>query len=171
MESSRKRLGLIKGKLVKYSLYRAAVPKPSSTIQYGNSSSSSNRVPNQLERPSIIHHLNHHNNHDQHQHQPIKQKLVPYNPNSTIAPSFSSTAVDFILNQDQVSVPQNPRVSFYIPPAAENTIDRDFNSSSTTTNYNHGKTLDNESVDLKAASYISSVRERFKLERTNSERN
>lgn len=159
MESSRKRLGLIKGKLVK-SLYRAAAaapPKPSSaTNQYGSSS----RVPNQLDRP-IIHHLNHH------EHQQPKQNLVPYNPSSTIASSFSSTAVDFILNQEQVTIPQNPKVSFYFPQD-ENSIDRDFKSSSTT--YNYAGKLDNESVDLKAANYISSVQERFRLERINSER-
>ncbi|KAJ8549863.1 hypothetical protein K7X08_033570 [Anisodus acutangulus] len=169
MESSRKRIGLIKGKLVK-SLYRAT-SKPSSAIQYG---SSSNRVPNypsecfdvnQMNRPSIVHHLNHHNNHDHHQ---PKQKLVPYNPNSTTAASFSSSsvAVDFILNQEQVTIPHKPKVSFYIPP---DSTDREYSNSSTTIYNNYAK-LDNESVDLKAASYISSVQERFRLERINSER-
>ncbi|KAM3250728.1 hypothetical protein P3S67_023152 [Capsicum chacoense] len=176
MESSRKRLGLIKGKLVK-SLYRAAAaaapPKPSpATNQYGSSNSSS-RVPNQLNRPSIIHHLNHH------EHQQPKQKLAPYNPNSTTASSLSSSStatVDFILNQDQVSIPQKPKISFYIPPVAENTTDQQEYSNSTkssgttSTTYNYAKMLDNECVDLKAANYISSVQERFKLERINSER-
>ncbi|KAK4347709.1 hypothetical protein RND71_034048 [Anisodus tanguticus] len=157
MESSRKRLRLIKGKLVK-SLYRAA------SIQYGSSSirvpncPSEGFVVNQMDRPSIIHHLNHHNNHDHHQ---PKQKLVPYNPNSTTAASFSSSsaAVDFILNQEKVTVPQKPKVSLYIPP----------DSTDTPTYHNYAK-LDSESVDLKAASYISSVQERFRLEHINSER-
>lgn len=170
MESNRKRLGLIKGKLGKL--------VKSSAIQFGSSSSS--RVPstypsegfivNQvMDRPSIIHHLHRHQN-----HQPIKQKLDPYNPNSTTFSSSSSTttaAVDFILNQDQVTIPHKPKISFYVPPD-QSTDSSSSNSSSTTTatTYYANTMLDNDSVDLKAASYISSVQERFRLERTNSER-
>lgn len=164
MESSRKRIGLMKGKLVK-SLYRAATaaPKP---IQHGSGSS---RVPNNypsegfvtnqvMDRPSIIHHL-----HQNQNHQPIKQNLVPYNPNST---TFTA-AVDFILNQEQATVPQKSEISFYVPPESSHT---EYSNSSTATTYYAKTALDNESVDLKAASYISSVQERFRLERINSER-
>ncbi|XP_060192617.1 uncharacterized protein LOC132622101 [Lycium barbarum] len=168
MESSRKRFGLTKRKLVK-SLYRAAAaPKPSPAIQYGSSSS---RVPNypsegfdvnQVDRPSTIHH--HHNDHQQ-----PKQNLVPYNPNSTTF-SSSSAGVDFIMNQEQVTIPHKPKISFYISPTPEST-DREYSNSSTTaTTYSNYAKVDNENVDLKAANYISSVQERFRLERINSER-
>ncbi|WMV15249.1 hypothetical protein MTR67_008634 [Solanum verrucosum] len=140
MESSRKRLGLIKGKLVK-SLYRAAAVA-SKPIQHDGF------VANQvMDRPSTIHHL-----HQNQNHQPIKQKLVPYNPNSTTFSSSTTSAA----------------------PPDQSTHDREYSNSSsstsTATTYYAKATLDNESVDLKAASYISSVQERFRLERVNSER-
>ena len=160
MESSRKRLGL--GKLVK-SLYRAAAVA-SKPIQHDVF------IANQvMDRPSTIHHL-----HQNQNHQPIKQKLVPYNPNSTTFSSSSTTsaAVDFILNQEQVTVPHKPKISFYVPPD-QSTHDREYSNSNSSTGtatiYYAKTTLDNESVDLKAASYISSVQERFRLERVNSE--
>ncbi|KAL3344731.1 hypothetical protein AABB24_023929 [Solanum stoloniferum] len=156
MESSRKRLGLIKRKLVKSYRAAAVASKPIQHEEF---------VANQvMDRPSTIHHL-----HQNQNHQPIKQKLVPYNPNSTTFSSSSTTsaAVDFILNQEQVTVPQKPKTSFYVPPG-QSTHDREYSNSSTATTYYAKTTLDNESIDLKAASYISSVQERFRLE--NSER-
>lgn len=140
MESSRKRrTGLIKGKLVKC-LYRpaAATHLPSTTTSPTNYySSSKDDTP-----PPTVYHLQLH-----HHHQQPKEKLVPFNPNNISIP-LSST---FIVNQDQAAPPQKPKVSYYVPPR---------------TNYNYAEMVDktyvDESIDMKAAHYISYVEERFK---------
>ncbi|KAK3036423.1 hypothetical protein RJ639_030022 [Escallonia herrerae] len=80
----------------------------------------------------------------------------------------TTSSVGFIINQDQVTpqAPKQARVTFALPHDSHNYVGRD----------SYGK-FDNpygiagdESVDLKAATYISCVQERFKLERMNSER-
>ncbi|MCD9646320.1 hypothetical protein HAX54_036086 [Datura stramonium] len=148
MESSRgkRRTGFIKGKLVK-SLYRSAAPSSTST-QYGSSSSkmiqpttaSPTNYYSSSSPPRIVYHLQLHNNH---QYQP-KEKLLPFNPNNiNIALSSSS----FIVNQEQAAPPQLPKVSYYIiPPQCNGT----------------NSTGDHESIDTKAAHYISCVQERFR---------
>ncbi|CAN4079086.1 unnamed protein product [Withania somnifera] len=67
-----------------------------------------------------------------HHHQP-KEKIVPYNPNSIT-----------IVNQEyKAAPPLKPKVSYYIPPQSIGVGTK-------------------ESVDIKAANYISCVRERFR---------
>ncbi|KAH7518917.1 uncharacterized protein LOC125424289 [Ziziphus jujuba] len=119
MESSRKRRGFIKGKLMPF--YRAA--KPSSTVQY------------------------------------TSKVIKP----SQSSPSASS--VGYVHVQDYVISGQLPtkKVSFMLP---ENSRESTFGQLDGTI---YGVACD-EAVDMKAASYISSVQERFKLERINSER-
>ncbi|MCD9646321.1 hypothetical protein HAX54_036087 [Datura stramonium] len=142
MESSRKRrTGFIRGKLLK-SLYRAAAAAPvlkptASTTTNYSSEDSPHRT---------VYHLNLH-----HHHQP-KEKLVPYNPNSIIT-----------VNQEKAAEPLKPKVSYYIPPQSNGT-----NSTGTSYNYTKmDKSNGDESVDMKAAKYISYVRERFRsLERS-----
>lgn len=81
---------------------------------------------------------------------------------SKIKPSQScpSTAsVGFLVNQDYAfTPPKQQKVSFILPDNIGQ-FDNPF-----------GVAAD-DSIDLKAARYISDVRERFKLERVNSERN
>ncbi|PHU27857.1 hypothetical protein BC332_06189 [Capsicum chinense] len=69
----------------------------------------------------------------QQQQQP-KEKLVPFNPNSIIT-----------VNQEKAAPPLKPKISYYIPPQSTGPrcVDTD------------------ESVDVKAANYISFVQERF----------
>lgn len=164
MDSIRKRkTGFIKGKLVK-SLHRAAA----SPVQYGSSkvkpmaTTTAPAYSSESMSPRTVYHLHIHN------HQP-KEKLIPYNPNSVIASSasFSSDAVGFIVNQEQAAPPLKPKVSYYIPP--QSTVGS--NGSTTGRGNYYGKIDTDETVDLKAANYITSVRERFKLERLHSERN
>ncbi|CAN4079087.1 unnamed protein product [Withania somnifera] len=144
MESSRKcKTGFIKGKLVK-SLYRSAAPTvPSSTTSPTNYYSSEDTS------PRTVYNLQPHHHH----HQP-KEKLVPFNPNNTIALSSS-----FIVNQGQAAPPQKPKVAYYVPPQSNGTH-------CTGTSYNYVKMVDksygDESVDMKAAHYISCVQERFR---------
>lgn len=75
------------------------------------------------------------------------------------APNQSSkqaATVGYVVHQEYIITQVKPKVSFVIPEAALDSFDK-----------GHG----DEAVDLKAAKYISSVRERFnKLERINSER-
>ncbi|KAL3379013.1 hypothetical protein AABB24_004769 [Solanum stoloniferum] len=82
-----------------------------------------------------IYHLHHH-----HHPQP-KEKLAPYNPNSII-----------IVNQEKAATPPKPKVSYYISTGRD--------SNSTNSNYHYVDT--DESVDIKAANYISCVQERFR---------
>lgn len=79
-------------------------------------------------------------------------KLVPSQQSSK-----STTSVGFMVHQEYAP---NPKVSFIV--AGENSatfsqLDRVFSYPS------------DEAVDLKASNYISSVKERFKLEQINSE--
>ncbi|KAK2968760.1 hypothetical protein RJ640_028153 [Escallonia rubra] len=88
-----------------------------------------------------------------------RDHLVPQ-PKQKVA--LSTSSVGFIINQDQVTpqAPKQARVSFALPYDNHN-VGRD----------SYGK-FDNpygiagdEGVDLKAATYISCVQERFRLER------
>ncbi|KAI3463122.1 hypothetical protein Pfo_019785 [Paulownia fortunei] len=89
--------------------------------------------------------------------QPIKPKAPP---SSTTA---ASPAVGLIIvNQDQVFPPQKPNVAFVVP-------DRNGDSYGKLENF-YGAAAEDEAVDVKAARYISSVQERFQLERVNSDR-
>ncbi|EXC33380.1 hypothetical protein L484_010790 [Morus notabilis] len=78
---------------------------------------------------------------------PISQSSAPSVPAS----------VGFVVHQDYVK----PKVSFVLP---DNTRDLPVQFDNL-----YGISVD-EGVDTKAATYISSVQERFKLERINSER-
>lgn len=76
------------------------------------------------------------------------------------APSPSSAAVGFIIvNQEQVFPQPAPKLSYVM---AERNRGRMENF--------YGGAVDDEGVDAKAAKYISTVQERFRLERVNSER-
>ncbi|TMX05901.1 hypothetical protein EJD97_000035 [Solanum chilense] len=77
-------------------------------------------------------HLHHHNLEP-------KEKLAPYNPNSIV-----------IVNQEKAAPPQKTKVSYYIPTTSTG---RDSNDNNIDTD---------ESVDIKAANYISCVQERFR---------
>jgi hypothetical protein len=81
---------------------------------------------------------------------------------SKVKPSQSSpstASVEFLLPQDYVfAQPQKQQVSFIVPA-----------DSSQHENLIYGVAAD-ESIDMKAANFISSVQERFKLEHYNSER-
>jgi len=77
------------------------------------------------------------------------------------SPSTAMTRVAFVVHQDKISQPKAQMVSVIVPDKGRDSLaqfDKVF-----------GMPVD-ESVDLKATNYISSVRERFKLERVNSER-
>ncbi|XP_041006743.1 uncharacterized protein LOC121251537 [Juglans microcarpa x Juglans regia] len=110
----------------------------------------------------------------------VKGKLMPFHratkPSSTvqyisskIKPNQSSPStapLGFVVHQDYaVAQPNQKAVSFIVPPDHNN---RDLVVLSKYDNL-YGLAAD-ESVDMKAATYISSVQERFKLERMNSER-
>ncbi|WOH04993.1 hypothetical protein DCAR_0624405 [Daucus carota subsp. sativus] len=84
----------------------------------------------------------------------VANQIIPDQPKQNIAPSTAST-VGYIVNQDQAHT-QPKQVSFAIP-------------SDTDTRDSYRKKYDNP-IDVRAASYISCVQERFKLERLNSER-
>lgn len=133
MELNRKRrTGFMKGKLVK-SLYRSAAPTHVPSSPSNNYYSS---FKDDHSPPQTVYHLQLH-----HHHQQPKEKLVPFNPNNI------NTSSSFIVNQDQAAPPQKPKVSYYIPPKSNGTTD-----------YNYG----DQSVDMKAAHYISCVQERFR---------
>ncbi|XVF60018.1 hypothetical protein PTKIN_Ptkin08bG0008900 [Pterospermum kingtungense] len=81
---------------------------------------------------------------------------------TNVKPNQTTTSVSFRVHQDYM-VSQPKQVSIILPATDKNRenlsqIDSFF-----------GVACD-ESVDVKAASYISTVQERFKLERNNSER-
>ncbi|KAI6700858.1 hypothetical protein NL676_015182 [Syzygium grande] len=81
-------------------------------------------------------------------------------PNQS-SPSAATTRVAFVVHQDVISQPKAQKVSFMVPDKGRDSLgqfDKLFGMPG------------DESVDLKAANYISSVQERFKLERVNSER-
>ncbi|KAF8013110.1 hypothetical protein BT93_I1090 [Corymbia citriodora subsp. variegata] len=80
-------------------------------------------------------------------------------PNQS-SPSAAKTRVAFVVHQDVISQPMVQKVSFIVPDKGRDSpgqFDKVFSMPS------------DESVDLKASNYISSVRERFKLDRVNSE--
>ncbi|KAF5479840.1 hypothetical protein F2P56_000629 [Juglans regia] len=90
--------------------------------------------------------------------------VVQYTSKAKPSQSSPSTAsVGFLLHQDYVVSQPKQKVSFIVP--ADNS--RDLISSQYDSLY--GIAAD-ETVDTKAATYISSVQERFKLERMKSER-
>ncbi|XP_030450626.2 uncharacterized protein LOC115672813 [Syzygium oleosum] len=77
------------------------------------------------------------------------------------SPSVATTTQAFVVHQDVISQQKVQKVSFIVPDKGRNSLgqfDKMFGMPG------------DESVDLKAANYISSVQERFKLERVNSER-
>ncbi|KAK6267133.1 hypothetical protein QUC31_017970 [Theobroma cacao] len=80
-----------------------------------------------------------------------------------VMPNQTSTtaSVSFRVHQDYM-VSQPKQVSFILPA--------DKNRENLSQIDNFFGVAGDESVDIKAASYISSVQERFKLERNNSER-
>ncbi|KAK3039083.1 hypothetical protein RJ639_028829 [Escallonia herrerae] len=147
MEANRKRKGFMKAKLV-MSFYRAT--KPTST-QLPYTTTGKVVKPSQSGANSGGFIANPHDH------------LVPQ-PKQKVA--LSTSSVGFIINQDQVTpqAPKQARVSFALPYDSHN-VGRD----------SYGK-FDNpygiagdEGVDMKAATYISCVQERFRLERMNSE--
>ncbi|PON61286.1 hypothetical protein PanWU01x14_146630 [Parasponia andersonii] len=83
---------------------------------------------------------------------------------SKVKPSQSSpsaASVGFSVHQDYVIAQPKPKVSFILPHESRDSVVQLDNL--------YGMAVD-ETVDSKAASYIYSVQERFKLERVNSER-
>ena len=73
----------------------------------------------------------------------------------------SAASVGFLVHQDYAVTQPKPKVSFILPDTSRDSLVQ-FESL-------YGVAVD-ESVDSKAATYISSVQERFNLERVNSER-
>ncbi|KDP46265.1 hypothetical protein JCGZ_10105 [Jatropha curcas] len=107
----------------------------------------------------------------------MKGKLIPFyrsskatstvQYSSKVKPSQSSpsaASVGFVVHQDYIITPPKQKVSFIVPTADSN---RDKYLSQFDKLYG---VAGDEGVDIKAATYISSVQERFKLERSNSER-
>ncbi|GMN57491.1 hypothetical protein TIFTF001_026595 [Ficus carica] len=91
-----------------------------------------------------------------------KVMMKPIISQST-TPSVPASVAGFLVPQDYViSAQPKPKVSFILP-------DNSGSDSLVQFDNLYGVAVD-ESVDSKAASYISSVQERFKLERINSER-
>ena len=104
----------------------------------------------------------------------VKGKLTPFYRAATPAPAMQYTtkvkpnqgssttaSVSFRVNQDYM-ISHLKRVSFIVPA--------DKNRENLSQIDNFFGVAGDESVDLKATTYISSVQERFKLERNNSER-
>ncbi|GAA0156170.1 hypothetical protein LIER_13723 [Lithospermum erythrorhizon] len=84
----------------------------------------------------------------------------------TTAEGGGGSQVNFIVKQDQVGPPTNAKVSFFVPEADHNNGGHGFYDK------NFGDlfgVVEDEAVDLKAASYISTVQERFHLERCNTD--
>ncbi|KAF8013111.1 hypothetical protein BT93_I1091 [Corymbia citriodora subsp. variegata] len=76
------------------------------------------------------------------------------------ATTAATTRVAYMVHQDVISQPKVQKVSFIVPDRGRDSqgqFDKVFGMPG------------DESVDLKATNYISSVQERFKLERVNSE--
>ncbi|KAK6928556.1 hypothetical protein RJ641_007147 [Dillenia turbinata] len=90
---------------------------------------------------------------------------VPYTSSTKVKPSQSSpttASVGYIVDQDFVIPRPKQKVSFILP--------ENYGCESDYHNDNPYGVVGDESVDMKAASYISCVQERFKLERSISER-
>ncbi|KAK3412990.1 uncharacterized protein LOC104419130 [Eucalyptus grandis] len=77
------------------------------------------------------------------------------------SPLAATAKVAFMVHQDMISQPKAQKVSFIVPNKGRDSLGQ--------FDMVFGMPGD-ETVDLKATNYISSVRERFKLERVNSER-
>ncbi|XVE67675.1 hypothetical protein DITRI_Ditri09bG0007200 [Diplodiscus trichospermus] len=103
----------------------------------------------------------------------IKEKLTPFYRAAKPTPAMqystkvkpnqaSSTTASFSFRVHQDMVPQPKQVSFIVPA--------DKNRENLSQIENFFGVAGDESVDIKAATYISSVQERFKLEPNNSER-
>ncbi|KAM7506477.1 hypothetical protein LguiA_016930 [Lonicera macranthoides] len=93
----------------------------------------------------------------------VNQDKVAPQQKQTMFSSNNSTAasVGFIVNQEMVNPQPKQRVSFIMPDNGRDSYGMFDNP--------YGIAGD-EGVDVKAASYISCVQERFRLERANSER-
>lgn len=94
-----------------------------------------------------------------------KTVKTSHNNHSQIKPPitgqrFASPPSSLIMNQEKVNPQPNHKVSYVIPPktGTYGVFDNPY-----------GVVVD-EGVDAKAATYISSVQERFKLEHLNTER-
>ncbi|KAJ8771972.1 hypothetical protein K2173_027149 [Erythroxylum novogranatense] len=85
-------------------------------------------------------------------------KIMP----SQLSSAASTASVGFVVNQDFLVAPPKQKVSFIVP--ADNSRDK-----LSQLDMVYGLPGD-ESVDMKASTYISNVQERFKLERATSER-
>ncbi|XP_050233960.1 uncharacterized protein LOC126682351 [Mercurialis annua] len=133
MDSSRKRRGFIKGKLMPF--YRSSKPTSTTTTNVVNQYSSKVIKPSQSNSASATYIVHHHHHHHHHQ---------DYN----------------------IVAPPKQKVSFIVPAAADHQKNR---ADKLLSQLDKLYGMD-ESVDLKTATYISSVQERFKLERSNSER-
>lgn len=87
----------------------------------------------------------------------------PTAANSSPAPpgAAAGPAVGFIImNQEQIFPQPTPKVAFVVAADRNRGLLENF----------YGGAAEDEGVDAKAAKYISSVQERFRLERVNSER-
>ncbi|PRQ54291.1 hypothetical protein RchiOBHm_Chr2g0175871 [Rosa chinensis] len=138
MESNRKRRGFMKGKLTPF--YR--VSKPSSTSTTTTTSTTS------------------------------KQSSMQYMMSSKVQPSQAyplPSSVGFLVHNrkdyhviaTQVQAQPKQKITFIVPPSP---ADRKQQQQQQQLDHN---LAGDEMVDMKAATYISSVQERFKLERNN----
>lgn len=100
---------------------------------------------------------------------PIPSNSVEFKGNHQTAakpkapPPSAAAAGIIIVNQDQVFPQPMPKVAFVV-------AERNRDSYGKLENFYGGGAAEDEAVDAKAARYISSVQERFRLERVNSER-
>ncbi|KAK9272944.1 hypothetical protein L1049_003323 [Liquidambar formosana] len=98
-------------------------------------------------------------------YRPAKPSSTVQYSSNRVKPSQSSpstASVGYLVDQDFVTSQPKPKVSFIVPDNGRNSYGQIDNS--------FGASAGDENVDLKAASYIATVQERFKLERINSER-
>lgn len=148
--SNRKRKGLgAKGKLAMMSFYRASTskpPLPSSTILHHHHQQQYTTATSNNMKPS-----------------PVKQERVMMR-NSGTSPTSSSTtkqraavggSVEFIVNQEQVRPQAKQSVSVVL---------QDRSSVANIVDSLYGGVAVDESVDVKASTYISTVRERIRLQ-------
>ncbi|KAG8366763.1 hypothetical protein BUALT_Bualt16G0001500 [Buddleja alternifolia] len=145
MESNRsKRRGFTKSKQLIMSIYRATKPSSAALQPYSSKPKSSPLNSSDLE-------------HVANDHEIIKPKAHP------------PQAGFIIVNQDKVFPQQKPKVAFVVPHDRNNIgVDSYDGGNNKLENFFYAS--EDEAVDAKAARYISSVQERFRLERTNSER-
>ncbi|XP_021727663.1 uncharacterized protein LOC110694803 [Chenopodium quinoa] len=84
---------------------------------------------------------------------------------SRMRPNLSSASVPsitYLVDHQDFNPQPRQKVSLFVP---------EYNYKSVNEFESYFSTVDDENVNMKAANYISSVRERIKLERINSERN